>query len=283
MDKQEHQINLNIDNLRQRSIFLATPMYGGECSGFYTKSVLDLMILFQTYGLQIRFFSLFNESLIPRARNYCADEFMRSGCTDLLFIDADIEFNPMDVLGLLHFSEPDNVDIIGGAYPKKSISWEKVKKAVDKGYADENPFVLDNYVGDFVFNPVAAGNHQLNQPMEVLEIGTGFMLAKRSTFEKWNVERPQYLYKPDHARQKDFDGTRKIMAYFQDPIVDERHLSEDYFFCQESRKMGLKVWLCPWMNLNHIGTYKFVGNIGAVAATGMSATADLEEVKGAKV
>jgi len=280
---QEQSINLNIEALRNRSIFLATPMYGGECSGFYTKSVLDLMIIFQTYGLNIRFFSLFNESLIPRARNYCADEFMRSGCTDLLFIDADIEFNPMDVLGLMHFSESDDVDIIGGVYPKKAISWEKIKAAVDKGFGDENPFVLDNYAGDFVFNPVGSGEHAMNSPMEVMEIGTGFMMVKRRTFEKWDQERPQYKYYPDHARQKDFDGTRKITAYFQDPIVNERHLSEDYFFCQESRKMGMKVWICPWMNLNHIGTYKFVGNLAAVAATGMSATADLEEVKGSKV
>lgn len=279
---QENKIHIDIEKLRDRKVFLATPMYGGNCSGFYTKSMLDLFVIMNSYGLNVRFFSLFNESLISRARNYCADEFMRSDATDLLFIDSDIEFNPMDVIGLLHFSQSDDVDIIGGAYPKKSISWEKIKKAVDMGHADQNPFVLEHYAGDMVFNPISAGQHSINDPMEVSELGTGFMLIKRSTFEKWNAEKPEYQYSPDHARQKGFDGTRKIMAYFQDPIMNDRHYSEDYFFCHQTRDLGMKVWLCPWMNINHIGTYKFIGNLGAIAATGMSPTADLDEVKGAK-
>jgi hypothetical protein len=38
--------------------------------------------------------SLFNESLITRARNYLVDEFIRSGYTHLLFIDSDILYDP---------------------------------------------------------------------------------------------------------------------------------------------------------------------------------------------
>ena len=29
---------ITIEELRKRKIFLATPMYGGQCSGQYTKS-----------------------------------------------------------------------------------------------------------------------------------------------------------------------------------------------------------------------------------------------------
>jgi hypothetical protein len=278
------KINIDVETLsKERSVFIATPMYGGNNSGFYMKSVLDLTGMLTQYGIKNTFFALFNESLITRARNYSADEFMRSGFTDLLFIDSDIEFSPMDVFGMLQITQNDpSKGIIGAAYPKKSIAWEKVKRAVELGYAEKNPFVLENYAGDFVFNPAKDGEYKIDEPIDVLEIGTGFMLINRSIFEVWNDQRPQYLYKPDHVRSKNFDGDRRIMAYFQDPIINERHLSEDYFFCQESRAMGINVTLCPWMQVHHIGTTKFVGNLPAVAATGMSPTADKNEVKGLK-
>lgn len=246
------------------------------------KSVLDLTILMQRYGIKNNFFALLSESLIPRARNYCAAEFMRSGFSHLLFLDADIEFNPMDVLAALQISIENPKTIVCAPYPKKSISWEKIKQAVDNGFGDENPFVLENYAGDFVFSPIRAGENLISLPMEVKESGTGFMLIERETLETWDKDRPEFRYRPDHIRNKGFDGTEEITAYFQDPIWNKRHLSEDYFFCQESRKMGIKILLCPWMNLNHIGNYKFVGNLAAVAATGKSLTADMEEVKGLK-
>ena len=36
-------------------------------------------------------------------------------------------------------------------------------------------------------------------------------------------------------------------------------------FCQWSRKIGFKVWMCPWMQLQHIGSYVFAGNLPAIA------------------
>jgi hypothetical protein len=47
--------------------------------------------------------------------------------------------------------------------------------------------------------------------------------------------------------------------------VSERYLSEDYMFCQWWRNMGGKIWLCPWMRTQHIGTYHFQGDMPAVA------------------
>ena len=36
-------------------------------------------------------------------------------------------------------------------------------------------------------------------------------------------------------------------------------------FCQWSRKIGFKVWACPWMQLQHIGSHVFSGNLPAIA------------------
>ena len=264
------QLNVSFDDLRKRKLFIATPMYGGNCVGLYTKSVLDLQALCTQYGIESRFSFLFNESLITRARNYLVDEFLRSGFTHLLFLDADILFTPQDVITLLAMDK----DIAGAPYPKKSINWDNVKAAVVK-----NPQIeageLNQIIGQYVFNPVAGTQQfQVTEPLEVLEIGTGYMMVKREVFDKFKDKFPDKSYKPDHQGQPNFDGSRYIHAYF-DCVIDtkdsytgggtDRYLSEDYAFCQMARKIDYQIWLCPWMKTNHVGTYAFAGDLPKIA------------------
>ena len=198
---------------------------------------------------------------------------MRSEYTHLMFIDADVHFDPRDVLTLAALDK----DIIGGPYPKKCIAWEKVRNAVDMGLADEDPQILEEYTGDYVFNPVENTKKiNVNDPVEVLEIGTGFMMIKRQVFEDFREAFPQFTYKPDHNRSEHFTGDRYIHAYF-DTVIDskeylgdvadgsDRYLSEDYFFCQFVRKIGYKIYLCPWMHLSHTGSYVFNGSMSSLA------------------
>ena len=266
------------EKLRARSIFLATPMYGGQCAGYYTKSVADLTKICATNGIELVHYFLFNESLITRARNYCVDEFLRSKCTHMMFIDSDIGFNPADVIKLLDICE-EGYDIVTGPYPKKTISWEKVRAAAQRGFADENPFHLEQFVGDYVFNPVAGTREfRLDQPVEILEGGTGFMMIRREAFETYAKAYPELSYLPDHSRTEHFDGSREITAFF-DCVIDpesKRYLSEDYMFSQYARRAGLHIWLCPWMRMVHVGTYGFGGSLSALAAIQASPTSSAD-------
>jgi hypothetical protein len=272
------EVKVSIEELRKRKLFLATPMYGGNCVGMYTRAVADLAAICAKYQIPLQLYFLFNESLITRARNYCADEFLRSDATHMLFIDSDIGFNPQDVLALLAMQDDDSdYDVIGAPYPKKCISWEKIKMAVDKGVADEDPNKLEKFVGDYVFNP-SNGQREIpiGEPVQVMEMGTGFMMIRRKTFDKYKEVFPNLHYKPDHIRTDAFDGSREIMAYF-DCIIDpvsKRYLSEDYMFCYNVQKAGMKVWFCPWMQTQHVGTYVFGGSLADLASIGASATAD---------
>ena len=281
------EIKIDIETLRKNKLFLATPMYGGMCAGMFAKSTADLSAICTQYGIPLQMYFLFNESLITRARNYCVDEFMRSEAQHLMFIDSDIGFNPQDVIALmaLQSQEPEKYDIIGGPYPKKCISWEKIKSAVDKGVADSDPNILDKFVGDFVFNPKGGQQSiQISEPCEVLEIGTGFMMISKQAMQKFIDSYPQYMYKPDHVRTEHFDGTREIMQAFQAEIdpISKRYLSEDYWFCQKAQSIGLKTWFCPWMKMQHVGTYIFGGSLSDLASIGASATADPSALGGKK-
>lgn len=279
-------LEVSVSDIQKRSLLVATPMYGGNCSGYYAKSCADLSALCARYDIDIKFFYLFNESLITRARNYCVDEFMRGEYTHLMFIDSDIGFDANDVIALLAQMDPeaeeDKKEIMCGPYPKKTIAWEKINEAVKQGRADDNPRDLEKYVGDFVFNPADdVDGIYMNEPCKVLEGGTGFMMVQRSAFEKFQQEYPDYSYRPDHIRTKHFDGTREIHMYFQ-ALIDpksKRYLSEDYMFCQWMRDVGVDTWLCPWMKLTHTGSFTFGGSLADMARLGVTPTADKDKVE----
>lgn len=290
------EIQVKIDELRKNKLFVATPMYGGMNHGLYMKSSLDLQAVMSRYGVDTKFSFLFNESLITRARNYLVDEFLRSECTHLLFIDSDIHYDPRDVIALMALDK----DVIGAPYPKKSINWGNIAAAARK-HPNIEPRELETLVGEYVFNVVkGTSQFQVTEPLEVMEIGTGFMMVKREVFTKFAEAYPHLRYKPDHVGQANFDGSRYIHAYF-DTVIDKgynfedihrlmeraskgedvsedakkmlaleneashRYLSEDYMFCQWWRAIGGQVYLCPWMKTQHIGTYAFTGNMPAVA------------------
>jgi len=291
------EIKVELDDLRKRKLFVATPMYGGQCAGLFCRSTNDLSALCQHYNIDLKFYYLFNESLITRARNYCCDEFMRSESTHMLFIDSDIGFTANDVismLALMDHEDPDNpYDILCSPYPKKNISWEKITDAVNQGHADEDPNNLENFVGDYVFNPVPGTTEiRIDEPAEVMEGGTGFMMMtkkalqtfKDAYWENSELSPGGFRYRPDHVRTEHFDGSREIMMYFQALIDPEsrRYLSEDYMFCQWAKKAGLSVWLCPWIQLQHVGSYIFGGSLQALAAIGASATTDQSKIKNKK-
>ena len=212
----------------------------------------------------------------------------------MLFIDSDIGFNANDVISMLalsdHLDKENSYDVLCAPYPKKCIAWEKIKAAVDQGHADEDANKLEHFVGDYVFNPVPGTKEvKIDEPAEVLEGGTGFMLIKREALDKfkdayWDDSEYSpggFRYKPDHVRTEHFDGSREIMMFFQALIDPEtrRYLSEDYMFCQWARKIGLKIWLCPWIKLQHAGSYVFGGDLSALAAIGASPTADAGKIK----
>jgi len=201
----------------------------------------------------------------------------------MIFIDSDIEFSPEDVLILADLQNKNpEYDVICAPYPKKVIAWEKIVTAVERGFADNDPTILQHFTGDYVFNAVANKNViKLNEPSEVSEAGTGFMMIRRETFEKFKEVFPEKAYKPDHIRTKNFDGSRQIHAFF-DCVIDpdtNRYLSEDYYFCKKVREAGMKVWIAPWMELSHSGFYTWNGSVRALAAIGENVTVDPTKIK----
>ena len=164
-------------------LYIATPMYGGQCFGFYTQALLSLNNLLRDHKIDSMISFMFNESLITRARNALTHTFLKSDCTHLFFIDADIKFNPQDVLSMLLADK----DIICGIYPKKEINWENVRNAANHGVAHDK---LRYYTGSFVVNLVGYTDQvtvQHDKPCEIWNGGTGFMMIKREEIGRAHV------------------------------------------------------------------------------------------------
>jgi hypothetical protein len=242
-------------------IFIATPMYGGMCTGHYTMGILNCVGVFVEAQMQMYFAHMQNESLITRARNRLAHDFLGTEATHLMFIDADIGFEPTDIVKMVDADK----DIICGIYPKKEIHWNAVAKAVMDGVPANK---LHEHTGAFVINLIGDAKQQegkLNEPMEIANGGTGFMLIKRGVFEALKDKVPTYTN--DMNLSVEVNPEKKIIYEFFATSIDEtsnRLLSEDYHFCKLARQNGFKVYAAPWASLTHNGTYNFAGSLPRV-------------------
>jgi len=207
-------------------IHFLTPCYGGNITEVCFSSYLGFTIMAMQNGINFQIDTLSNESNVNRARNSCAAKFLSGDCTHLMFVDADIQFNPQDIVKLINHDK----DIVGGIYPQKTLPPKMVVNTLNNGKQQ----------GDLI---------------EVGTLGTGFMMIKRSVFEKMIEEgaTPYVdaigLSPEENANQYDF---------FQCTIDSKgRYLTEDWSFCRRWRQLGGKIWADKTIGLTHVGYFRF--------------------------
>ena len=247
------ELRIEVEPLRKNCLFFATPAYGGNMNINFKQAMMRLQKLLLECGIPHMVMDMGNESLITRARNGLAGMFLASEATHLMFIDSDIEFEPQDVLALLHFDK----DVIGGSYPMKSINWANVKKAMEKN-PDITPEDLEKTGADWTAH-FLEGRVEMQPftPVEVHEIATGFTMIKRKVFEELKPFVPEYRRAPNEPKAI----PETVSEYFQATTHLGRYESEDYFFSRLWREHGGQIFLCPWIKLNHCGTYAFKGDL----------------------
>jgi len=261
------KIEIPLGLLRQKHIFIATPCYGGQIGEPYFRSMMRLAILCNKYEIKYTISTLANESLVTRGRNTLVSFFMENpDATHLFFIDADIEFNPEDLLRMVAYDKP----VVVGAYPKKAVNWESILAAARNPDLEETAQSIEghssNYVVNFDFLKDENGNRTpqvqiVDNLVRLKDAGTGFMCIKKEVIQKLFDAHPELKYVNDINVDKKFEP--HMYALFDTMIDPEsrRYLSEDYTFCRLWQQMGGEVYLDPRTALNHVGHYTFRGNI----------------------
>jgi hypothetical protein len=232
-------------------ILIGTPAIGGQLSSLYTSSVLQ----FQKACLQggeIDFNVLVPgvDSLITRARQDIVARFLEiPEATHLLFIDADIGFEPEQVFRLLRFDS----EIAAALYPHQRTGLEgrspSESDSLAYAYEGEDP-------GHAVFK---------NGFMKVRYAGTGFMLIKRSVFLDMIKRHPELNYSSAVLMDDPLSQSPFRYALFN-CLLDEKtgvYLSEDASFCRRWTDMGGEIWADTESRLQHVGRVPVQGDFGA--------------------
>lgn len=257
----DNQVKLDAEKLKEVSLFLATPCYGGVVTDQFFLSMFKLSQALMQNGINFRITTLRNESLIPRARNILTAMFMEDPkSTHLMFIDADIEFEPDSVLRMLAM----NKNIMSAAYSKKTIDWRGISNAVKRGEEDVASYGAEYAINLKFKDRETKRVHSKDGAVEVLDASTGFFMVKKEVVRAMFEAYPALHYKNDSSIDPKFNQyCYSLFDTIHDPD-DNRYLSEDYTFCRRWQALGGSIWLDPNTKLNHVGSFTFQGNISRI-------------------
>jgi hypothetical protein len=237
-------------------LVIGTPCYGGNVTQQYMISMIKLYAACTQRNIAVSFRLLGGDALITRARNIVVSQFLgEASATHLLFVDADIGFEPEQVFALL---EADK-DVTGAIYPVKNLNWDTIAAHARAG-ATNLPASAFAYVVEFA-NP--ANIQAVNGFAPVRYVGTGFMMIKRHVFARMAEHYPEMRFGGLQA-VRDFDMEGGERHAFFDCMIDREtgiYLSEDFTFCKRWTEMGGEIWADLGSKLTHVGRFDFKGDL----------------------
>lgn len=187
---------------------------------WYTNSLVNAVRMSAEHNVFLHPVYMSYDALIQRARNDLIALAVNGGYDDLIFIDADIEFDPQWVFDLLAREE----DVVGGTYRKKTDDAELY------AVKTKNTALKDGLI-------------------KVEGLGTGFVkISSKALKAVWDAS-PEY---------KNEGSVCRMVCSVE--VIDGELYSEDTVLFKKLSQSGFDLWLDPKMTCYHIGTKKFVGS-----------------------
>ena len=230
--------------MKKPKVYVAMPCY----DSVKVETCVSLLDTFSTLGrngIEAKFKSV-KSSLVTHARNLLTCGFMDSGFDHMLFVDADVEFEPEAALRMLVPKE----FIVCTPYRVKE---DKMKYAVKF----KNPDKIKILPWDMV---------------EMEEGPAGLMLIHRIVFERLMDKHPELKINFDEPTRKKMDeeigaedAIDKYMYNFWDTtfdLDDGEWKGEDLSFCELAREEGFRIYANLDSGTTHHGSYGWKGRFG---------------------
>lgn len=215
-------------SLEGRKVFIGIPTYDGKVNVKLAYTLAALMPMALKHGISVKLGHVSGCSIITMARNSLVNQFLKSDCTELLFIDADVIPTTDDIMRLL--AQSTGRDITAGMYPRR---------------AKDRKFFMDFYLDEqdeLVFEDAM---------MRANRVGTGFMWVNRHVIEKIAKGSQTYLGP---------DGAGEIANVFEFSMRDGKFVGEDYYFCDKAGMLGYEVWIDVEICIPHLGQEEFTND-----------------------
>lgn len=207
-----------------RKVLIATPAYDGKIDAWYANSLVNTIILGLQKDILFQPVYMSYDALVQRARNDLVAIAVENEFDDILWIDADIEWDSKKAIDIIELDQ----DIIGLPVIKKSLNVEhyNIKSKPEDLYIRNDDGLI-----------------------KVESIGTGFLKMSKSAF--------MYLWENSEKYVHNNESSRWV---FDVKIVNGDIMSEDVLVCQKLIEGGFDIWLEPSSTCNHMGNLKYSGN-----------------------
>lgn len=223
-----------------KKVLLATPVFGGHVPLQYFHSIMDTILVLTHNKIG---FSIINEArnLIHQARNRSAHYALNNGFDKIIFIDADIKWQGMDVLRLLASKKR----IVGGLYPLKTFPI-KLNFVPMQGIYKTETFVIKEYIESYAEKDTGE--------VEIHMLPTGFMCIDTSVFKELEPIVESYKHRDQYTREHEYEKMFFPFKIAEDGFI----LTEDWGFCDLVRtKLNEKVYWNTNVVVDHVGNHTY--------------------------
>lgn len=181
-------------------------------------------------GIPTAYFLLSGNCHVDDARNSIVQEFLLSDCTDLVFLDADVVWEPKELIKLCGY----DADVVGGVYPYRR-----------EGSGNNMPVLM--LPGEQ--KPDSQGL------IEVAGLPTGFMRIKRHVLEALAEDADKFWKRTDRRAQ--------IPILFERTYIEGTRLGGDLNFCRKWMHKGGKIHAATDIRLGHVAKTILYDSLGA--------------------
>lgn len=227
--------------MKKPSVMICVPAYGQSVVA-HTMEALFKLAQFLTLNSIRHQLSWYSAADIVEVRNLFLTSWYdcHPQYSHMLFIDADMGFEPELIRDMLEFDKP----LTGAFYARRQMPPSVVGAAFKEDHA---------------FPDIMKGH------LRAAYVGAGVMLIKRSMIKEMLEKKPELIDAlPSVLAKATPLPLHRLLRVFDTILEDDRRLSEDISFCQRWTECGGEIWANVMHKIDHVGPFNFHLRYGGI-------------------